>query len=80
MAGISASEGKQGFCKVCGTPAGAAKLCARCRTVFPLTDGGLSVDEGAAARRALEAGGEPMGKRADGAVKGVGGGRGRLHS
>lgn len=58
MVGISASEGKQGFCKVCGTPAGAAKLCERCRTVFPLPHGGLSVDEGGAARRVFEVSGE----------------------
>ncbi|MFF3032426.1 hypothetical protein ACFVS7_15670 [Streptomyces rubiginosohelvolus] len=58
MTGISESEGKQGFCKSCGTPAGGAKLCERCRTVFLLTDGGLSVDEGATARRVFEARGE----------------------
>ncbi|MEU5559594.1 hypothetical protein AB0H47_26230 [Streptomyces globisporus] len=80
MTGISGSEGKQGFCKACGTPAGGAKLCERCRTVFPLTGGGLSVDEGAAVRRVFEAGGEAGGQRADGTAEGVGGGRERPHS
>ncbi|MEW1631452.1 hypothetical protein AB0387_29370 [Streptomyces sp. NPDC089173] len=58
MTAISENNGKQRFCKVCGTPAGTAKLCERCRAAFPLTDGGLSVDEGAAARRVFEGRGE----------------------
>lgn len=31
----------QGFCKACGTPAGAVKLCQPCSQVFPQAEGGL---------------------------------------
>lgn len=32
---------EQGFCKACGTPAGAVKLCQPCSQVFPQAEGGL---------------------------------------
>ncbi|MFJ9917751.1 hypothetical protein ACIRSF_00455 [Streptomyces rubiginosohelvolus] len=61
MTTITDSDDRQRFCKACGTPAGAATLCENCRAVFPPTDGGLSDDEGAAARRVFEG----KGKAAD---------------
>lgn len=38
MSGVAA---EQGFCKACGTPAGAVKLCQPCSQVFPQAEGGL---------------------------------------
>ncbi|MFC8708141.1 hypothetical protein ACFUIV_39015 [Streptomyces anulatus] len=54
MTGISEAEGKQRFCKACGTPAGTAKLCEHCGAVFSSDGGGLVDDEGASARRVFE--------------------------
>lgn len=32
---------EQGFCRACGTPAGAVDLCQPCNQVFPQAEGGL---------------------------------------
>lgn len=54
MTEISEADGKQRYCKACGPPAGAAKLCERCGAVFPGDNDGLTDDEGASARRVFE--------------------------
>ncbi|MFF8747253.1 hypothetical protein [Streptomyces californicus] len=54
MNAIPEAEGKQRFCKACGTPAGTEKLCEHCGAVFSPAGGGLVDDEGASARRVFE--------------------------
>lgn len=52
--GIESGKGNR-FCKACGTPAEAGKLCSHCGTVLDFPDGdGLVEDEGAAVRRDFE--------------------------
>ncbi|CAM5405407.1 MULTISPECIES: hypothetical protein [Streptomyces] len=54
MTATSEEEGKQRFCKACGTPAGTGTLCEHCGAVFPPAEGGLVGDDGAVARRVFD--------------------------